>query len=270
MIPIVPHLVALYNRRGMIQISFPVSLESYFDVLIPSVLVGSIVLGFLVARLWHPPRIVRSTTMPGASALIVGWWLIPATILYVITLLGSTTLFEPRFFFFGLPGLALAGGLAIATVDPPRARRTIAVAIAIGALAAFSTKTHAAEDWRRVAQAERKVAGPNTPVLLRPGLIESNDINWLTQPRKATYLMSMLSPYPMTGRIVPVPYDLTPAARTYLDPVLKRVSSTNRFLLVNDRGVFRHWLEGKLPQFATRTVATGGVVTLIVFEMRSS
>ena len=266
MAPIVPHFRALFSRRETLAINFGVSADDYFAVLVPPLLIGSIVFGALIARRWSTPRVSPPAFAPGTERLVVGWWVVPPTLLYLATRLGSTTLFEPRFFFFALPGLALVAASLVRFLEPDRARRVVAVAIAVGALVGFGARNHSGEDWRSVAEVERSLAGPGTTVLLRPNFIESAQIDWLTRPDEVDYLLSVLSPYPMTGTIVPIPYDYTPSAKAYLEPMIPALASSQRFVLVNDRGRFRPWIEGRLPGFRSRSIPVGGIVTLIVFD----
>lgn len=270
MIPAIPHIASLMDRRETLQIAISVSATDYFEVLVPPLLVGSIALGLVAARRSGRLGVEAPYISPGGPALCLGWWIVPTTLLYLVTQVSSTTLFEPRFFFFALPGLALTAGLATRIVEPSKARRVVAVAVAIAAFWGFSSVTHSGDNWREAAAAERRLAAADTPVLFRPNFIEAAQIDWLSRPGKREYLLSELSPYPMRGDIVPIPYDLTPSAKVYLERVIEgKLAGVRRFLLVNDRGVFRIWLEGRLPSFATRTVGNGGLVTIVVFESRS-
>jgi mannosyltransferase len=266
MAPVVPHFLALLRRRDTLAINFAVSADDYFAVLVPPLLVGSIAFGALIARRWDSLRASAPEVGQGTHSLVVGWWVVPPTLLFLAKRLGSTTLFEPRFFFFALPGLALASASAVRFLEPDRIRRVVAVAVAVGALAGFGAKNHSGEDWRSVAEVERSLAGPGTTVLLRPNFIEAAQMDWLTKPDKVDYLLSVLSPYPMRGRIVPIPYDYTPSARAYLEPMIPTLANSQRFLLINDRGRFRPWLEGRLPGFRSRRIPVGGVVALTVFD----
>ena len=269
MIPAVPHIVSLVHRRHSLQVAIGVNVTDYFAVIVPPLLIGSIALGAVAARAWGSRDVQIRRLDEGAAALAIAWWIVPPTALYLITRTSSTTLFEPRFFFFAIPGLALVVGSAVGAVGSSRARSVIAVAIAIGAFWGFSSKTHSGDKWREAAARERSVANAATVVLFRPNFIESAQIDWLRQPDKRPYLLSETSPYPMTGRIVLIPYALTPAAQRYLDPVVEQVRTVARFILVNDRGGFRPWLEGRLPGFSAREFDDGGLVSVVVFQRKS-
>ena len=267
MIPALPHIRSLVHRRGSLAVPVAVSPTDYFTVLAPALLIGSIALGVLVARLRNPVVAGRGASRAGYHALAVAWWLIPPTILYAVTRAGSTTLFEPRFFFFATAGLALLVAGIMRRLEPATARSTIAVVLVLAAFWGFSSRTHSGDDWRAAAAVERSLADPTTPVLFRPNFIEASQLDWLTRPDKRAYLLSETSPYPMRGTIVAIPYALNLGAQRYLDGVIReRLTRVDRFLLVNDRGDFRLWLEGRLPDFKTKAYPQGRLVGVVLFE----
>jgi hypothetical protein len=269
MLPAFPQLRALFVRRAELEVPLSISFVELFTILLPPVLVGGLVLAGLVSRRWDRPSIDVEPPSAGGATLAGVWWLLPPTILYLVSRVSSTTLFEPRYLFFSTPGLALAAALATRAISPPRSRRVIAVGVAMIAVFAFASRTHSGEDWRAAADAVNRLADPSTPVLVRPAFIESTDVGWVREPGKRQYLLSVLRPYPMEGAIIAVPYEFSADAERYLDSFTGRLDAADRFLLVNDYGGFRAWLDGRLAGFSSRLVARGGIITVILFERTS-
>lgn len=267
MIPAVPHLASLVDRREHLEVPLSISLVDLFTVLVPPLLVGTAIAGVVVAGARERLGARAGDVQPGAPTLALAWWIITPVVLYLVSRLGSTTLFEPRFLFFSGPALALVAGGGISTIRSARARRIVVTAIVIGAVLGFGSVTHSGDDWRAAAEAVRSVAAGDTPVLVRTGFIESTQLDWLGRPGKIDYLLAPLSPYPMAGEIVPLPYALSAGGREYLERVVDDdLVATSSFLLVNDYGGFRPWLEGRLSAFSSRTIAQAGLVSVVLFE----
>ena len=271
MLPALPHLRSLYLRRDSLEVPFAVTLPGLFTVLVPALLVGTALLGFAIARFWDRPTI-GATGFTGAWPLVSAWWVLPALLLYMVSTFSATTLFEPRFFFFSSPALALAGGLAISSIDPPRSRRVVITVMVAISILGLGSRTHSGDDWRSAAEVARSITEPDTVVLIRPAFIESNQLDWVTAQDKIPYLSAPLSPYPIDGDIVLLPYSVTEEAMKYLgDVAQRRLSAGNQFLLVNDYGGFQNWLLGRLPSFSARTLTEpGSLVTVVLFERQPS
>lgn len=266
-VPLTWHITALLRRSDSLALPHDVSLALYLAVLFPSTLIGAMGLAALLAR-WRDRLSVSSQEIaPGGRALIAGLWLIPPTILAAVTLAGSTRLFEGRYLFFGAPGLALMAGSVLRRIAPERSRRVLVLGIAVVSLIAFTTSTHTGDDWRTAATVERSLASDDTPVLFRATLVESAQIEWLTEPEKRDYLLSMTSPYPLRGKIFVLPHRLTTEAHPYLDRIVRReLLAAPRFLLINDGGQYELWLQARLADYAARAVPGGDNVTIVLFE----
>ncbi|MFY9587291.1 MAG: glycosyltransferase family 39 protein [Actinomycetota bacterium] len=268
LIPAAIEVLAIARRRDMLAVSFPVSLPRLAEVILPPVLLLGLFAGALVARLRGRMQIEPSNAKPMTFWLVLPWLLILPIALYAISRLGSTTIFEPRYFIIVSPAIAIIAALGIRSIGPPAARRTMLLAVAVLSLVAFASVTHSPDDWRGAARLVNERVDATTPVFIRPAYIESTRIDWLRRPDKRAYLLSPLSSYPMNGRIELMPYALDPPGRRYVDQVLAAILPVPRLLYVSltpdDIGL---WLRGRLEATGyTRTHVSAGSVSVDVYE----
>jgi len=217
---------------------------------------------------------VRFSPAPARSStfVLLGTWLLfPIVTLFAVSALTSVSFLSPRYFASAAPAAALLTGWAIASVEPPEARRIIAVVLALMSVLAYGGFLKNGEDWRGAAAFERMHADPGTIVLLHPALVESAQLDWFSDPERRSYLLSVQSYYPMEGRITPMPYILDDGARTYLEGLVTgELAGANRFLLVTryPQVPFREWLNGRLAQagYVSRVIGTFGVIQVIEFS----
>ena len=198
--------------------------------------------------------------------------------LFTISLFGSSLL-APRYFVSTLPALALLVGWGLRTIGPPRARAIAATTVVVVALLSTGGLQHSSasqevsyEDWRGAARAEQTIVGnTHIPVLVHTAYVESARISWLTRLETRSYLLSPLSIYPMTGRIIAMPYTLDGPAYAYLQGIMDRILvHAKRFLLVTRYPFvpYRTWLDGRLGPlgYRSRLVGTYGTIEIILFQ----
>jgi hypothetical protein len=146
----------------------------------------------------------------------------------------------------------------------------IAFAIAVCSILAYGSSAHNIEDWRgAIARANQLIHSSDTPVLIHSALIEANQINWLRDPYKASYLDDPVSYYPMNGRIIPMPFVFDAQAREYLNGVLPRLLASHQFFVMTRDNLVQspEWLEGRVEPsgFHVTIVGSFGSVTLYEF-----
>jgi mannosyltransferase len=271
LLPALPQLASLFFRRSELEVAFEVSFGDLFTALVPPILIGSALIGVIVARRMDRLSLRSVSASNGAVLFALSWWVVTPAALFLTTKVGGTSLFEPRFFIFSVPAVALIGAMVIRRLEPARARRLVVLAIAVLALAAFASPTHSPQQWRTASANVRSLASPTTPVLVRPGFIESAQLEWLSHPDRLSYLLSPISAYRMAGDIIPLPYYLSSAAERYLGSiVVGKLLSVDRFIVVNDYGDFQAWLRGRLPSFRSRKILGGDRVSIVLFERVSS
>ena len=218
-------------------------------MLLPPMLVASVFLGSLFARMRDRVRVAPVPARSSTLVLLGTWLLFPVVTLFLVSTLTPVDFLSPRYFASVTPAIALFAGWAIASLQPAAVRRLVAFVLAILSVLAFGGTLKNGEDWRGTAAFERAHADPDTVVLLHPALVESAQLDWFSDPEKRSYLLSVQSYYPMDGRVLPMPYVLDDGARDYLEGLVTgELAGADRFLLVTryPQVPFRDWLDGRL------------------------
>jgi hypothetical protein len=270
-IPLVPLVASLFERRQSLTFPVDTSLKALFFSLVPPVLVAALVGWFLVVMQAGVLHSRPANADPASFLMVLGLWLAPPVVLFVGARLLSSSLFADRYLLAAAPGIGLAAGWVLGRVPTAFARRWIAVAVVAASLASYGSVLQHDEDWRGAITAVNELTrDPRTPVLFNGGFVESLQIGWLTDPEKSSYLDAPLAYYPMKGRVIPLPATLTTDGVRYLSGVTSQVlTSSRRFLLVTRfLAPFREWLEGRLRPlgFTDRPVGHYGVITVTLFE----
>ncbi len=270
-VPLAIQLASLWDRRSSLSIPGDASAVGFAMVLAPSILIVSVLLGALLARMSDRVRIEPAPARSSTLVLLGSWLLFPVVTLYLVTALTPVDFLAPRYMASVGPAIALFGGWVIASLEPAATRRIIAVVLAIASVLAFGSTLKNGEDWRGAAAFERAHADPGTIVLLHPALVESAQLDWFSDPEKRSYLLSVQSYYPMEGDVVPMPYMLDDRSRDYLEGlVTRRLAGVDRFLLVTryPQVPFRDWLDGRLrPEgYTSKVIGTFGVIQVTEFS----
>ena len=205
-VPLAIQLASLWDRRSSLSIPSEGSVETFAIVLLPPILVASVFLGSLFARVRDPVRVAPVAARSSTLVLLTTWLVFPVVTLFLVSALTPVDFLSPRYFASVTPAIALLAGWAIASLQPAAVRRLVAFALAILSVLAFGGLLKNGEDWRGTAAFERAHADPDTVVLLHPALVESAQLDWFTDPEKRSYLLSVESYYPMEGRVLPMPY----------------------------------------------------------------
>ena len=269
-VPLAIQLASLWDRRSSLSIPSEGSVETFAIVLLPPILVASVFLGSLFARVRDPVRVAPVAARSSTFVLLTTWLVFPVVTLFLVSALTPVVFLSPRYFASVTPAIALLAGWAIASLQPAAVRRLVAFALAILSVLAFGGLLKNGEDWRGTAAFERAHADPDTVVLLHPALVESAQLDWFIDPEKRSYLLSVESYYPMEGRVLPMPYVLDAEARGYLEGlVTDELAGADRFLLVTRYPLvpLRDWLDGRLRSegYTSRLIGTFGVIEVFEF-----
>ncbi len=270
-VPLAIQLASLWDRRSSLSIPSNGSVQDFAVVLLPPVLVASLFLGSLLGRMRDRVRIAPAPARPSTLVLLGSWLLFPVVTLFLVSALTPVTFLSPRYFASVTPAIALFAGWAVASLEPAAVRRIVAVVLALLSVLAYGGTLKNGEDWRGAAAFERGNADPDTIVLLHPGLVESAQLGWFSDPEKRSYLLSVQSYYAMEGRVTPMPYILDDEARAYLEGLVTgELAGVDRFLLVTRYPLvpFRDWLDGRLTPEGYRSSVIGrfGVIQVIEFS----
>jgi len=142
-------------------------------------------------------------------------------------------------------------------------------------LASFLAIGHGGEDWREaVATARRCIATGSMPVLVRTGVVEAQNLAWLSDEKRREYILAPLSYYPLDCRVIPLPWRLEGASTfDYMERVVStEVGAAERFLVIarryGDDGNFVAWIRGRVGRlgFVARELGGFGGVEVVIFE----
>jgi hypothetical protein len=188
-------------------------------------------------------------------------------------------LFVPRYYLWGIPGLAILVASALSSIDPLPARRAAGLVV----LVAFSARriptgpaAHGGQDWRGALQAARVVvARSDYTLLLRSGFPE-RPINGLGA--KSTLedpLMAPLAMYPVPGHAERVPCWLKEADRIKWEGIVSSLVLRRAgfiFVSPNDWPLADAWLLGRVSGEGYRISSLGDFagITTRVFEPHGS
>jgi mannosyltransferase len=271
-LPLVLQIASLWDRRGSLSIHYDAGIPTMLLVLVPAVVSGALLLGVLLARTQGKVTLSVQGSRPASLILLACWLLIPTIVLFAISDLTSITLLSPRYFVSVTPAGAALAGWAIASIEPSAARRIVAAVLAILSLLAYGGSLKNGEDWRDAAAFERTHATADTILLLHPGLIESAQLDWFEDPERLSYLKSVVSYYPMVGRVTLMPHALDePGVHGYLEGlVTSELADVDRFLFITRYAdlPYKDWLDGRLgPEgFSSRVLGRFGVIAVVEFS----
>jgi len=273
---------AVYTKRVSSAASFAPtpSLLQLFSSLLPALLGAGLMVGILIAVLvyrecWTNPE------MPARSVwlLLMAWAFLPPIVLYLVARLTPFKTFVPRYFLEAVPALSLLVGWLVQTLQPRQARMIIAgVIAAISLLSVPGGLWHpmaalSQEDWRAAAASlQNEGISESTPVLVRTGLIETTKIRWNLNIDRESPLLCPLYKYPVPGKIILLPYELTPEAEDYFQSAYSEVlQNVDSFVLItrNYGGVsviswFRGWLASK--GFQASELGNNDGVSVLLFR----
>ena len=158
---------------------------------------------------------------------LLAWYLGPILVLLAISLCSDAKLFVPRYYLWGLPGLAILIGSTLSSIHPLPARRAVGLVI----LLVFCLRhipngpaPHAGEDWRGALQAASLVvARSDYSLLLRSGFPEKPLNGPGTSATLGDPLMAPLAMYAVPGRTVRVPCCLDDADGLRWEEIVSRL-----------------------------------------------
>ena len=230
----------------------------------------------LFAAIRWAPRIQRADLVPDWPALHVGlplllaWSVLPPLVLYAVSVTTPSHILLPHYASSAAPATALLLAGFIRSLPGPALRLAITAALLGGSLLTTTPRELEFADWRAGAADLRTLAiTDTTPVLFHSGLIEASQIAWLTDARRSAYLLAPSLPYlvdreKISGRLVPLPYDLsTRAQAAYLARLVDRDLAKMERFVVTGRfpALFRDAIARRARSFSVRSAGSA-----LVFE----
>ena len=179
-VPLAIQLASLWDRRSILTIPGGASVEIFATVLVPPVLVVSVILGSLLARMSDRVRIAPVPARSSTFVLLAGWLLIPVVTIFLVSALTPVDFVWARYFSSVGPAIALFAGWGIASLEPAAVRRMVAIVLALLSVLAYGGKLKNGEDWQGTAAFER-----NTPIPPRSSCCTRSSWNrrsWIGSP----------------------------------------------------------------------------------------
>ena len=241
-------------------------IRDVLDAIIYYRLAGGIVIGLIAARLLFPDLAIRRETLLTKShGFLLSWYLGPILILLVTSLSSEAKLFVPRYYIWGVPGVAiLAASILLAAHPSCSARRVVGLLMLIAFCARrvpAGDAGHGGQDWRGAMWAAQSVMqSSKATLLLRSGFPElsingSGKLSAIEEP-----LMAPLAMYPVSGRVLIAPCWLDEADRVRLEKVVSAVLPQRGKLLGISPSDFPYtsvWLQGRLSGAGYRWSSLG-------------
>jgi hypothetical protein len=179
-----PHLADL----GMAFVPKPFALLVLFTTLLACV--GGLGLGL---RVKLAQKDLRRALLPTLT-----WILIAPLVFFVVSKLGSQSVFVSRYISWNQPGLFILLSAVTLALEPKKAKQYALSGMLLLVFVRCSTRTINEEGWRDALKSPYGV-----PTLIFSGLIESKDPNWLAGPESLLYLQSPVRYYQKTSNSIP-------------------------------------------------------------------
>ena len=273
--PLVAQMLSLLDRTDQLTIPGELSVEGLLTFFLRPAAFGGALVGLLIARALGPVRLRTVRSAPGSWSLWGTWAMAAPVVLFALAIVSPLAFLSPRYASSAVPAIAALLGIAIASLGPARARRIIVAVAAVLVVIAISGTQKFDEEWRGAAAFVASQADADTPVLMRPGLIESDQPDWLDDPARRSYLLAPTAAYRFGDEVIPLPYQLDDEAEGYLESLIDgRLSEVDRFLLVmrDPQTGFAPWLDGRLRSlgFTQEDTRTFGGILVVTFTREAT
>jgi mannosyltransferase len=269
LVPALPTLLRVMSQRSVLSNPYPQSAGSIVAALVPGPLAVISVGGCLVGLAIWRGTLRGWNAENGALPWLIGWFAVTFLVLVILSEATSTDVMVPRYFLSVVPAMALLAAAIIRRVGNAWSQVVIVAAVAIGSVFSYSKGTHTSEDWREAAAIERGLAEPGEPVLFSAGFIEAQQVSWLEDAEKASYLNAPAAMYDFDGELIPLPFALNRGGAGYLETELRGgLASADHFVLVTrGRDVFRDWLDERLAgEGFTSTLEASLAGEILIYE----
>lgn len=240
-------------------------------------LISSVLAARIVSKNIH---IERFTIQPDLYILLLSWYLLPALVVFLYSLVSGASIFAPRYYLWSLPALSLLLGKGLSLIKPTHSRH-ILLTIFVGLMLIYGgLKSPFNEDWSSaVAFTQTSIRGSNIPVIVYTGIVEAQDTDWLIHPEKKNYLLSPFAAYKLDRKpfLLPASFEQEGAAKYLEETVFPELNEGRQFYLIlrmtylvlNHSPVFSDFYLTKkmgLAGFLPKNSKSFGHVKVITFE----
>ncbi|HLF55473.1 MAG TPA: glycosyltransferase family 39 protein [Thermoanaerobaculia bacterium] len=217
-------------------------------------------------------RLDFSARLPDAAWVALPLWIFPVLGAALASWLASTQLFVSHYLVAGGFGLALAAGALADRVVDGRARLAIAVCflLLVPLTAPFSGWPRDGTDWKRaLSVADRVAQETGSPLLVPSWFVESRERREAAELAPGGRLLAPLSFYPVSSRVVGLPYLCNAVGREALDELWRQpwfASRPGGILLHHARSGYAQCLRNLHPDLVQRDVAAWGPLRMTILE----
>ncbi|HXJ85071.1 MAG TPA: glycosyltransferase family 39 protein [Candidatus Methylomirabilis sp.] len=223
LLPLSWQFLSLWQRRStLVYMSGVPSVDALLTVLAQPATVVTLLSSLLLARILSPSiGLCATRARPGSLLLLASWYILPPLLLFVLATRTPVHLFVARYYFLNVPALALLIAWLLRTVKPRRARLLVAlVPLALSLATYWDNGTHLGSFRDLVSIVRMAANDSDMPVLIWSPLVEGNQVEWLRDPERKSYLLALADFYGFNRNVTALPNDISsPTSQTYLDSI---------------------------------------------------
>ncbi len=278
------HLLDIHSRSGTYFFSKLPNLIDLLKALFPPRLTFALLTAFLAVICFVPCTVNKpSKDLSSGLPFVCCLWLTAPILFFCYSHLSGNSLYFERYYSWSIIGYSLLWGIALQSISAEKARGAIVVLFCL--LLAFIPRQWILEDWKGAIEAVNKELKevPDAPILLYTGLIELEQIDWLTDHKKAPYLSAPLAVYPLSHESTLIPSSFEGAKhKAYFNRTVRPLlSDTKTFFLISPRqrqfaqpsfdgGVPKYFIDYfEKSGFSRTPLIEKGMITAFRFEKRS-
>ena len=232
-IPVVPMVMELFRTSGVRVFTAKPTIDELALAFAPDFLLALFAVTMLLATA------IKRVAMPGkqkpsANVLALSLGLLPLLSMFFISEVTPIHMFVGRYYLCAVPGLALCWGMMVSWIDCKWLRAGLCAGAVLATVVITYSPTFTASHgytWKyAIDAAEKNTAQDHAPILMCSGIVDSNAATRILNADDAGWMAPIVY-YPMTSRVLGLPYSLTPVARQEIDEfIAQQTASKQRFL----------------------------------------
>lgn len=215
------------------------------------------------------PKWFRGLRLPERDdlALLAVWLLLGPVLVFIAVRMTGYALFSTRYLIYALFPFFVLVAISIRQIGNESARLAVLFAIALNA--GIHVPMIRQAEWRTPLEVAQRLAGRETPLLIRSSFVDSASADLRDEPKPSSYLFAPLIAYPVANDVIPVPFFTNDAAAQLLErQIQQRASMHRRFCLVAEDGsdvlgLLPSWFRNNGYQTSVHNV---GSFTIMIFD----
>lgn len=258
--PLAPQVWSLWRRSHDLMFAPRPELIDLWWALVPKSILLFLALGAALSGVLYLGRgltLQRGRSLGALGPTIIFWYVVPPLVFFAVSWLWQGSLFVPRYFVWCAPALALGLTILVLSVTPRNARQILVCTMVGFALFREVGRNWVIEEWKGATErVALELTKHSAPVLFYSGLIESEKVEWLTEPRAAQYLRAPLLRYPLASSTTLLPSTLEGTERQHYFEQVVTPAIQNRdeilFLLLDRHSAISNYYQKFFGQHGYR------------------